>query len=149
VKFGDSRTGVAAGGAPGLCGPFFVVDGAWFGVSGSFFGVGGAVVGLVVVGAVVVLDGGGLPAVICARVTLEICGATQTAALAARPALKVACANFRRVNSPARLPSLPLSSGTFRSLNQTAKELTKAAQPEFPLHFRTASYTAGTPTSRP
>jgi hypothetical protein len=64
VKFGDSRTGVAAGGAPGFCGPFFVVDGAWFGVGGSFFGVGGAVVGLVVVGAVVVLDGGGLPAVI-------------------------------------------------------------------------------------
>jgi hypothetical protein len=125
VKSGDPRTGVAAGGEPGFCDPFLVVDGALLGVGGSFFGVGGAVVGLVVVGALVVGDGGGLPAVVCARATLEICGATQTAALAARPALTVACANFRRVNSPARSPSLAMPSGTFGSVNQTDKGLVK------------------------
>ena len=125
MKSGDPRTGVAAGGEPGFCDPFLVVDGALLGVVGSFFGVGGAVVGLVVVGALVVGDGGGLPAVVCARATLEICGATQTAALAARPALTVACANFRRVNSPARSPSLAMPSGTFGSVNQTDKGLVK------------------------
>jgi hypothetical protein len=121
VKFGDPRTGRAAGGAPGFCAPLFVVDGAVFGVGGSFFGVGGAVGRLVVVGADVVVDGGRLPADICAKATLETCGATQTAALAARPPLTVACANFRRVSSPASSPSLPLSSGTFRGVNQTGK----------------------------
>ena len=125
MKFGDPRNGVAAGGEPGFCDPFFVVDGALLGGGGSFFGVGGAVVGLVVVGALVVGDGGGLPAVVCARARLEICGATQTAALAARPALTVVCANFRRVNSPARSPSLAMPSGTFGSVNQTDKGLVK------------------------
>jgi hypothetical protein len=136
VKVGDPRTGVAGAGEPGFCDPFLVVDASLFGVGGSFFGVGGAVVGPVVVGAVVV-DGGGLPAVVCARATLEICGATQTAALAARPALTVVCANFRRVNSPARSPSLPMPSGTFGSVNQTDKGMVKMCGRN-PLHHLTA-----------
>jgi hypothetical protein len=73
VKFGDPRTGAAAGGAPGFGLAFFGVGGAFFEVSAVV--VGGVVVGVVVglvVGAVVVVDGGGLPAVVCARATLEI-----------------------------------------------------------------------------
>jgi hypothetical protein len=109
VKFGVPRIGVAAGGAPGFRGAFFSVRGAFFGaVVGGVVVV--AVVGLVVE-AVVVVDGGRLPAVACARATVEICGATQTAALAARPALTVAFASSRRVNpsacSPPFLPRLP------------------------------------------
>jgi hypothetical protein len=109
VKFGVPRIGVAAGGAPGFRGAFFSVRGAFFGaVVGGVVVV--AVVGLVVE-AVVVVDGGRLPAVACARATVEICGATQTAALAPRPALTVAFASSRRVNpsacSPPFLPRLP------------------------------------------
>jgi hypothetical protein len=117
VKFGVPRTGVAAGGAPGFGGAFFDVRGAFFGAV-----VGGvavvAVVGLVVEVVVgVVVDGGGLPAVVCARATLEICDATQTAALAARPALTVAFASSRRVNRSACSPAFPPRLPTLRILS--------------------------------
>jgi hypothetical protein len=46
VKFGDPRTGAAAGGAPGF-------GLAFFGVGGAFFEVSAVVVGGVVVGVVV------------------------------------------------------------------------------------------------
>jgi hypothetical protein len=118
VKFGDPRIGVAAGGAPGFGRAFFGVGGAFFEVSAVV--VGGVVVGVVVVGAVVVVDGGGLPAVVCARATLEICGATQTAALAARPALTVAFANSRRVNPPAWPSSLSPRVDTLSTLASRA-----------------------------
>ena len=120
VKFGVPCIGVAAGGAPGLRGAFFDVRSAFFGAV-----VGGvvvaSVVGLVVevvvglvVEAFVVVDGGGLPAVACARATLEICGATQTATLAARPALTVAFASSRRVNPSACSPPFPPGLPTLR-----------------------------------
>jgi len=50
-----------------------------------------------------IVEGGGLPAVVCARATLESCGATQTTAPAAMPALTPARANcLRRACPPAR-----------------------------------------------
>jgi hypothetical protein len=105
VNVGGARAGAAAGGAPGF--------------GGVFFGAGGVVVGLVV-GAVVVVDGGGLPAVACARATVEICGATQAAALAASPVLNVVCANSRGVNARARSGSFPLPrSPRFRSITKS------------------------------
>jgi len=80
--------------------PAFFVDGAFFFGVGAASGAGvvAVVVGLGVEVVGFVVDGGGLPAVPCARTTLEICGATQTVALAASPVLKVARAKSRRVN---------------------------------------------------
>jgi hypothetical protein len=118
VKFGDPGSGAAAGGAPGFGRFFFVVDPAFVGTGGA--GVAVVVAGLVSVEAVVVVDGGGLPAVVSARATVENCGATQTAALAARPALTVAFANSRRVNPPARSPSLSPRPGTLSTLANRA-----------------------------
>jgi hypothetical protein len=69
-----------------------------FGVGGAFCDGVAAVVGLVAGVVGVVVDRGGLPAAARPRATLEICGATQTIALAASPVLKVACAKSRRVN---------------------------------------------------
>ena len=63
-----------------------------------------------------VVDGGGLPAAVCARATLESCGATQIAAPAASPALAVARAKFRRETWPARSSSFPPRLGTLRSI---------------------------------
>ena len=121
VKFGVPCIGIAAGGAPGFGGAFFLVRCLLrCSRSGVVVGVVELVVELVVglvVGALVVVDGGGLPAVICARATLEICGATQTAAPAARPALTVAFASSRRVNPSACSPPFPPRLPTLRSFS--------------------------------
>ena len=59
-----------------------------------------------------IVEGGGLPAVVCARATLESCGATQTTAPAAMPALTPARANCLRESLPACSPSFPPRLGT-------------------------------------
>jgi hypothetical protein len=92
VRFGGATTGVAAGG-PGGVDPDFFVDRAFSWGVGAAFGDG-----VVPVAGGLVVDGGGLPASPGASATLEIRGATQTAALAATPVLKVARAKSRRVN---------------------------------------------------
>jgi hypothetical protein len=116
VKFGVPRTGVAAGGAPGFRGAFFGAVDSGVVVVAVVELVVEVVVGLVVE-EVVVVDGRGLPAVVCARATLEICGATQTAALVARPALTVAFASSRRVNPSACSPPFPPRLPTLRILS--------------------------------
>lgn len=103
MKFGEACTGVA--GAAGFGSSFFGADAA-------FFGFGVAVIGRFVVVAVVVVGGGGLPAIAWSRATVEICGVTQTAALAARPVLTVARTNSRRVRPSVRSPSGPPPLGT-------------------------------------
>ena len=112
MNVGGACTG-SAGSAPGIGGACSVGGDAFFGVDGR--GVGG-VVGLVV-GLVVVVRGGGLPAIVWSRATLEIRGVTQTAALAARPDLTVALTNARRVRPPFGWPSVPPPLGTFGRLS--------------------------------
>ena len=53
-----------------------------------------------------------LPPVVCARATLESCGATQAAAPVAMPALTLARANCRRESRPACSPASPPRLGT-------------------------------------
>jgi hypothetical protein len=154
MKFGGAWTG-PAGGAPGFGGAFFGVGAAFFVGGGARLGVGGRVVGSVagsvvglvvgvvvglVVGVVVVVEGGGLPAIVCARATVEICGATQTAALAPRPALMAAFANARRSRPPARSPLFLPRPGTLRSLSFSTlfAKFSNPAQSEVAFTSRTA-----------
>jgi hypothetical protein len=81
VKFGEACTGAAGAARFGS---------SFFGADAAFLGFGVAVIGRFVVVAVVFVAGGGLPAIVWSRATVEICGVTQTAALAARPVLTVA-----------------------------------------------------------
>jgi hypothetical protein len=108
VKFGEACTGAA--GAAGF-------ERGIFGAGTAFFGVGLAVVGGSGVVVVVVVAGGGLPAILSSRATVEICGVTQAAALAARPVLTVARTHSRRVMPPVRSPSGPPPLGTFGRLS--------------------------------
>jgi hypothetical protein len=72
VRFGGATTGVAGGGALSFDGDLFRDRALLFGVGARFVGGSVGVVGGLVPGSVVVVNGGGLPAVVRASATLEI-----------------------------------------------------------------------------